>query len=138
MREPRKILCIVIMLPLILGACASLTSKNETHVTIQSLRAEPNAFTHKIVIVSGLLDVNALGNAILFVDRAHANRKDFDASVDIVQKVKRINFPAGRSCATITGKFVPYEKGSVQLDFLRSKIGLIEADSYSAEACASQ
>lgn len=138
MREARKILYVAIVLPLMFGACANLTPKNGAQVTIQSLRVEPSKFAHKMVVVSGFLDVNALGNAILFTDRAHASHGDFNASVDVVQKVDRIKFPEGRSCATITGKFVPYEKGSVQLDFLRSKIGLIEADSYSAEACAAE
>lgn len=60
MREVIRIFYVIILLPLMFGACVSLSPKDGAYVSIHSLRSDPGKFSHKTVTVSGFLDVNVL------------------------------------------------------------------------------
>src|SRR5690348_16789072 len=127
------------MLPLLLCGCAAATVRAKVE-DFQEVRVNPPKFAGQRIVVSGFLQEDALGNVLLYMSKSDAVNKNYANEIDIVSKKKMdlTKRASGGQCASVLGKFVPFDSQTVGTGYLRSHIGLIEAERITRYACTQQ
>lgn len=127
------------MVLLLVSGCAGIAARDKVE-SFQELQANPAKFAGQRIIVSGFLQEDALGNILLYVSRRDADNKNYANEIDIVSGKRTES--GGRDprtqCASVVGKFLPFDNGTIGMGFLRSQTGLVEAERITWHPCNQQ